>query len=52
MNAIYLLEKHLGLTKSEIARIRKLESRWFTINKSVHPNVVISEKETYFIKND
>lgn len=52
MNAIYLLEKHLGLTKSEIARIRKLESRWFTINKSVHPNIVISEKETYFIKNE
>lgn len=51
MNAMYLLEKHLGLSKDEIKKIKKLEGRTVTINKSVHPHIIISEKECYMVTN-
>jgi len=50
-NTIYLLEKQLGLTKDEIKRIRSLNSRSFTVIKSVHPHVIVSDHEVYFVKN-
>jgi hypothetical protein len=50
-NAIYLLEKQIGLTKDEIKRIRRLKSRTVTIIKSIHPNVILSEKEARFVEN-
>ena len=47
----YLLEGYLGLDKQQIKRIRKMESRSVTIQKSF-PMVVIGEKEMYVAKID
>ncbi len=52
MNAMYLLEKHLGLSKNEIKKIKKLDGRTVTIIKSIHPHIILSEKECYMVKND
>jgi hypothetical protein len=47
----YLLEGYLGLDKAQIKRIKKMESRSVTIQKSF-PMVVIGEKEMYVSKVD
>jgi hypothetical protein len=50
VNNIYLLEKHIGLNKDHIKRIKNLKSRWMTIQRNTHPHVLISEKELFLIK--
>ena len=46
----YLLSDYLGMDKQEIKKIKKLPSRWVTINKT-YPKCVTSEKEAYIIDN-
>lgn len=47
----YLLDSYLGLDKSQIKKIKNLNSRWITIIKSF-PMIILSEKEAYVLKND
>jgi len=46
----YLLDNYFGLDKEQIRKIKKLNSRWVTIQKGF-PMVVMSEKEC-FVLND
>ena len=50
-NLKYMLDGYLGLDKDQIKRIKKLNSRWITIQKT-YPKVILSEKECYILKND
>ncbi len=42
----YLLDQYLGLSKEEIIKLKRLDSRWVTIVKS-YPMIVLSEKECF-----
>jgi hypothetical protein len=42
----YLLDQYLGLSKEEIMKLKKLDSRWITVVKS-YPMIVLSEKEVF-----
>jgi hypothetical protein len=46
----YLLDNYFGLDKEQIKKIKKLNSRWVTIQKGF-PMIVLSDKEV-FILND
>ena len=46
----YLLDNYFGLDKEQILRIKKLNSRWVTIQKG-YPMLVMSEKECYVLSN-
>jgi hypothetical protein len=46
----YLLDNYFGLDKEQIQRIKKLNSRWVTIQKGF-PMLVMSEKECYVLNN-
>jgi len=50
-NLKYMLDSYMGLDKEQIKRIKKLNSRWITIQKT-YPKVILSEKECYILKND
>jgi hypothetical protein len=45
----YLLDSYLGLDKNQIKKIKNLNSRWVSINKSF-PMCILSEKEAFVIK--
>lgn len=44
----YLLDNYFGLDKDQIKKIKKLQSRWVTIQKGF-PMCVISDKECYIL---
>jgi len=44
----YLLDNYFGLDKDQIKKIKKLQSRWVTIQKGF-PMSVISDKECYIL---
>ena len=48
-NLKYLLENYMGLDRNQIAKIKKIKSRWITHVKS-YPQVILSEKEVYVLK--
>ena len=50
-NLKYLLDSYLGMSKSQIERIKKIESRAVTIFKT-YPKVVMAEKQMYILRND
>lgn len=45
----YLLEQYMGLSKDQIAKIKKIKSRFITFIKS-YPQIILSEKEVYVLK--
>ena len=47
----YLLESYLGLSKEQIKKIKKLDSRWVTVCKT-YPMVVLSEHDSYIVCHD
>jgi hypothetical protein len=46
----YLLDNYFGLDKEQIKRIKKLNSRWVTIQKGF-PMTVLSDKECFILNN-
>jgi hypothetical protein len=46
----YLLDNYFGLDKEQIRKIKKLNSRWVTIQKGF-PMLVMSEKECYVLNH-
>lgn len=44
----YLLDNYFGLDKDQIKKIKKLQSRWVTIQKG-YPMCVMSDKECYIL---
>jgi len=46
----YLLDNYFGLDREQIKRIKKLNSRWVSINKG-YPMSVISDKEAYVLND-
>jgi hypothetical protein len=46
----YLLDNYFGLDKDQISKIKKLNSRWVTIQKGF-PMVVLSDKECFILNN-
>lgn len=47
-NLKYLLEQYMGLDRNQIAKIKKIKSRWITFCKTM-PQVILSEKEVYVL---
>jgi len=47
----YLLDNYFGLDKEQIRKVKALNSRWVTIQKSF-PMVILSEKECFVMNND
>jgi len=46
----YVLSDYLGMSRDEIARVKKLDSRAVTILKS-YPKIILSEKEAFILRN-
>jgi len=46
--ARYLLDQYLGMDKEQVAKIRKINSRWVTIMKT-YPQCIISEKSAWVV---
>jgi hypothetical protein len=47
----YLCDQYLGMSKDEIARLKKLKTRAVTVIKS-YPKIVLSEKQIYCLCDD
>lgn len=47
----YLLDNYFGLDKEQIKKIKKLNSRWVTIQKGF-PMIVMSDKECYVLNTE
>jgi hypothetical protein len=47
----YLLEQYFGLNRIQIQKIKKLKSRFVTLNKT-YPMCVVSEKDAYILNAD
>jgi len=47
----YLLDNYFGLDKDQIKKIKKLNSRWVTIQKGF-PMIVMSDKECFVLKTE
>jgi len=46
----YVLSDYLGMSRDEINRVKKLDSRAVTIIKS-YPKIIVSEKEAFILRN-
>lgn len=46
----YLLENYMSMDKKQINELKKINSRWISICKT-YPNVILSHKEAYVLKN-
>ena len=50
-NLKYICDSYLGMSKEEIKKIKKIETRWITVVKS-YPKVILSEKQAFILKNE
>jgi hypothetical protein len=50
-NLKYICDGYLGMSKEEIKKLKKLDSRWITVQKT-YPKVILSEKEAFILKNE
>ena len=47
----YICDSYLGLSKKQLEKLKKIESRWITINKT-YPKTITTENQAYILRND
>lgn len=50
-NLKYICDSYLGMDKEQIKKLKKLNSRWITVQKT-YPKVILSEKNAFILKNE
>lgn len=50
-NLKYICDSYLGMDKEQIKKLKKINSRWITVQKT-YPKIILSEKVAFILKND